>query len=39
MCMDYDYGKACKNKAKDAMRQARMNHESQLIANIKTEPR
>ena len=33
---DYDHYKVCRNKAKDMMRQARLNYESQLIANIKT---
>ena len=35
---DYDNYKVYRNKAKNAMRQARLNYESCLIANIKSRP-
>ena len=31
---DYNFYKICRNKAKDVIRQARLNYESKLIANI-----
>jgi len=35
---DYASYKSCRNKAKDIIRCAILNHESQLIVNMKTKP-
>ena len=36
--IQYDHYKVSRNKAKDMMCQARLNYESQLIADIETKP-
>ena len=38
LLIDYNFYKICRNKAKDVIRQARLNYERELIINIKTRP-